>query len=331
MDYAEIADRVDIADYISQYVDLEEKNGELWGLSPFNAENTPSFSVRPESKYWYDFSAGCGGNIVDFIMRIDGVGVYEAIAKLKRYANIQEEADRGVVRLEAAKIAKRYRSRIKAPPVSTAKILPSNYMDRYEFRKDKLRPWADEGISYEVMLQNGVRYDAFDDRIVYPVKDFDGNIISVCGRTCDAHYKEKRISKYIYFQQMGTVNTLYAYSDNAQSILESREIILFEGAKSCLKMSTWGYTNTSAILTSHLSVNQLRFLIKLSSFHGVRIVFALDSDVNILKDKHILSLTSYASVEWVKNRDDLLSEKESPVDRGRDVWEKLYMLRQKLN
>lgn len=297
-------------------------------LSPFKEERTPSFSVNAEKKYWYDFSAGIGGNLIDFVMRYDKVSLKSAVGILKRYANISEKDDTCGHRLEATKIARKYRNHVKPKVSSIAKPLPPNYMERYEFRKEKLRAWADEGILWDIMRKYNVRYDAFDDRIVYPIRDYDGNIISVCGRTCDPDYKAKKIRKYTYFHELGAIDTLYGYSENKDAILESKEIILFEGAKSCLKMAGWGYENTAAVLTSHLSQNQYQFLLKLSSWHGVRIVFALDSDVDITGDKNIAKLAKYTRVEWVKNRGNTLNEKDSPVDCGKEVWEKLYQMRQ---
>lgn len=331
MEVADIIEAIDIAEYISRFVELEEKGGELWGLSPFKEENTPSFSLNPEKGFWYDFSAGVGGNLIDFVMKYDNVSVRGAVNILKKYANISEKGEAAPHRLEATKIARKYRWRAKPRAVVTAKPLPANYMDRYEFRKDKLKIWADDGIGWDVMRKFSIRYDAFDNRIVYPIKDYEGNIISVCGRTCDPDFKEKRIRKYTYFQEIGTVDTLYGFSDNREAILASREIILFEGAKSCLKMAGWGFQNTAAILTSHLSPNQYQFLLKLSSWHGVRIVFALDSDVDITKDKNIMRLTQFARVEWVRNMENLLPEKDSPADRGLEVFKKLYEGRRRLS
>lgn len=331
MEVADIIESIDIAEYISQFVDLEEKGGELWGLSPFKDENTPSFSLNTDKGFWYDFSAGIGGNLIDFVMKHDNVSVRNAVNILKQYANISEQSDTVVHRLEATRVARQYKNHVKPKAVSTSKILPANYMDRYEFRKDKLQIWADEGISWDIMRQFSIRYDAFDNRIVYPIKDYDGNIISVCGRTCDPDFKSKRIRKYTYFQEMGTVDTLYGYSDNKDAIMQAKEIILFEGAKSCLKMAGWGYKNTAAILTSHLSPNQFQFLLKLSSWHGIRIVFALDSEIDITKDRNIMKLSKYARVEWVKNIGNLLPEKDSPTDQGLEVFKKLYKKRRRLS
>lgn len=330
MEVADIIESVDIQEYISQFCDLHEKGGELWGLSPFKDENTPSFSVNLEKKFWYDFAAGCGGNLIDFVMRFHHVGVAEAVAMLKQYAGLSDDAPISCHRMQAAKIAKKFRATSKPPKACTAAPLPADFMQRYEFRRDKLALWADEGISWDAMRRFGVRYDALDDRIVYPVRNYDGDIISVCGRTCDPDYKAKKLRKYTYFQSVGTIDTLYGFSDNRDEIMRKKEIILFEGAKSVLMAYGWGIGNTAAILTSHLNPQQFSFLVRLGNCQGIRLVFALDAEVDISKDEQIRRLASYARVEWVRNIDHLLADKDSPVDRGLDVFTRLYERRQPL-
>ena len=105
MEVADIIDAVDMEEYISQFCDLEERGGELWGLSPFKDENTPSFSVNLEKKFWYDFSAGCGGNLLDFVMRYHNVSLIKAISILKKYANITDDDSKVAGRMQAARIA----------------------------------------------------------------------------------------------------------------------------------------------------------------------------------------------------------------------------------
>lgn len=332
MEVADIIEQVDVVEYISQYCELEEKGGELWAISPFNpSERTPSFSLRPETKKFYDFSVGYGGNIIDFITRLDGVSVFQAVQKLKAFAHITETEDCLVTKLEASRIAKKYKVNERNTPVMTAKFLPESHMECYEFRKDKLQLWVDEGISWDALKRFGVRYDALDDRIVYPIRDYDGRIFSVSGRTCDPDYKAKKIRKYTYMGSIGTLATIYGYAENRNEILERKEIIIFEGAKSVMAAWGWGYENGAALLTSHLSQNQFEALIKLSSFHGVEIVFALDSDIDITKDERIMRLKQYAKVSWVKNRGKLLEDKMSPVDQGKEIWERLYVQRERLN
>ena len=67
MELSDLIESIDILDYISQYTEFTEKNGEYWALSPFKDEDTPSFSVRKETNSFYDFSSGIGGNVLTFV------------------------------------------------------------------------------------------------------------------------------------------------------------------------------------------------------------------------------------------------------------------------
>ena len=95
---------------------------------------------------------------------------------------------------------------------------------------------------------------------------------------------------------------------------------VFEGAKSVMKAYSWGFDNGVAVLTSHVNDRQFAILLKL----GVRVVFALDADIDIREDKNIMRLRPYTRVEWITDWEDLLLTKEAPVDEGKEVFQHLY-------
>lgn len=319
MELQDIIDSVDILEYISQYCDLEEKNGEYWCLSPLKEEQTPSFSVDAEKQLFYDFSSGQGGNVLSFIRAYHHCSLSEAIELLKQYAHIDGEVSVAEP-LPCVKIMKKYRHKAKELKLCEAKPLPDNHMELYERNAEKLQAWEREGISPSSMEKFQVRYDKVSDRIVYPIRNIDGAIINVCGRTLDPQFKGKKIRKYTYFHSMGTLNTLYGLWENRSAIAESHEIILFEGAKSVMLCDTWGIHNTAALLTSHLSPFQMVTLIQL----GVNVCFALDEEVDIAQDANIQKLKRYVRVFAVKDTEHLLQSKMAPVDAGLDVWQVLY-------
>lgn len=287
--------------------------------------------MSEEKQRFYDFSSGAGGNIIHFVRRYNDCGFIEAINILKKYANITDDSERTITRLESTKIAKKFKCKKTNSTELKSIILPPSYMERYDFDVNKLQAWVDEGITLEIMRKFDVRYDSFSNRIVFPIKNYNGDIINVCGRTLEENFKEKGLRKYTYFKQFGgSLDTLFGFSDNKQDILEKREIIIYEGSKSVMLAHSWGIRNTSAILTSHLNPQQFLFLVGLGKL-GVRVVFALDEDVDISKDVNVEKLKRYVKVEVVKNQDNLLSAKMSPVDAGYEVWEKLYERRMSVN
>lgn len=260
-----------------------------------------------------------GGNVLTFIRYYDKLGYSEAIAKLKEYAGFKGRVAPHK-KISALEVAKKYAPPKKTHKSSKSTALPDNYMERYEKREDKLRVWQQEGISNGSLDKFQVYYDSFSDRLVYPIRSVEGKIINVGGRTLDPKWKEKNLRKYTYFMQWGELNTIYGLAENMDAILAKREIILFEGCKSVLLADTWGIHNTGAILTSHLNPNQMKILAKL----GCRVVFALDKDVVVRNDYNIRRLKQFVKVEYIWDKDNLLDDKDAPVDKGQEVWKKLY-------
>lgn len=320
----EIAEKIDIVDYIGQYVDLEFRNGDYFGLCPFHEENTPSFSIMPGSQKYYCFGCGAFGDVIDFAREYHHWSTARALYELKKVAGISDGET--IIRLSATREAKKFISHKGHKTSQPHAILADDIMDKYERREDKLSVWTQEGISIEELDRFIVRYDAFANRLVHPIRLPDGRIFNIAGRTLDPDFKEKKIRKYTYYYKMGTLDTLFGLYENRDAILSSKEIILFEGAKSVMRAAGYGYKNTAAVLTSHLNPYQTRILISL----GVRVVFSFDSDVDPREDAEVKKLKHFVPCEWVRNRDHLLDEKMSPVDAGKDIWESLYKRRMRI-
>lgn len=199
-------------------------------------------------------------------------------------------------------------------------------MDQYERRLDKMEFWINEGISLEQLDRFLVRYDAFANRLVHPIRLPDGKIFNIAGRTLDPDFKKKKLRKYTYYHKMGVLDTLFGLYENRAAIQKRNEVIVFEGAKSVMKAASYGCPNTAAVLTSHLNHEQMKLLVSL----GVRVVFAFDSEVDPRGDAEIKKLMHFVPCEWVGNQDNLLESKMAPVDAGKDVWESLYERRMML-
>lgn len=326
MDLNELINSIDIVKFISQFIELEQRGDEWWGLSCFKDEKTPSFSVRKSPPLFYDYSSGCGGNVYSFVKRYYNCSGHEAVEKLKNYAGVNEDVAFPREKMAATIICRQFSKSKTVPKQFTGTILPENTMEKYEKTPEKLAVWEREGISRESLDKYQVYYDRISDRLVYPIRSVDGKIVNIGGRTLNPLWKEKGMRKYMYFYPWGTINTIYGLSENRTEIKKKHEILLFEGCKSVLLADTWGIHNAAAILTSHLSPNQLKILVKL----GCRVVFALDKDVDIRIDKNIEKLKRYVTVEYIHDWNNLLDAKDAPVDKGSEVFERLYKERVRL-
>ncbi|MFH1862563.1 MAG: CHC2 zinc finger domain-containing protein, partial [bacterium] len=83
-----IRESTDIVELISQYVHLEHKGGNYFGLCPFHPEKTPSFSVHPGKGIFHCFGCGVGGNAFTFLQLHDKLSFAEAARELARHSGI---------------------------------------------------------------------------------------------------------------------------------------------------------------------------------------------------------------------------------------------------
>lgn len=316
MTVSELVKSCSISEYISQYVDLKEKNGELWGLSPFKNEKTPSFSINEKKGVFYDYSSGKGGNIINFIMCYHNCGFKKAVQILKDFFKIESDISFSESEtFSSMRKFKPHKSEIKIPE---RKILPSDYMDRFSKRRIEL--WENEGILPEIIEKYNVRYDANADAIVFPIYDNDGNFVNVKGRRISPEAKILGLPKYFHYFKPVTADYFFGLFDKQSDVLEKGEIILVEGEKSVMKLEGWGVNNAVAIGTSTVNDRQIKILIK----YGVNVVFALDKDKNPCYNKDVQMIKKFCNVYVVLDRWNLLGEKDAPVDKGKEVWEELY-------
>ncbi|GAE89098.1 CHC2 zinc finger domain-containing protein [Acetivibrio straminisolvens] len=93
----------DILSVVGEYVKLERKGKNYFGLCPFHSEKTPSFSVDPSKQLYYCFGCGKGGSVIQFVMDAENLDYIEAIKLLAERARIQlpegsSEEERNIAR-----------------------------------------------------------------------------------------------------------------------------------------------------------------------------------------------------------------------------------------
>ena len=73
-DISEVREKARIDDVVSSYVTLKNAGGgTLKGLCPFHDEKTPSFNVNPARQFFHCFGCGEGGDVIAFLMKVDGL------------------------------------------------------------------------------------------------------------------------------------------------------------------------------------------------------------------------------------------------------------------
>src|SRR5699024_5891535 len=84
----EIRKTNDIVDVVGEYVQLKKQGRNFFGLCPFHGEKTPSFSVTQDKQIFHCFGCGKGGNVITFMMEIEGDSFFEALKTLAERSSV---------------------------------------------------------------------------------------------------------------------------------------------------------------------------------------------------------------------------------------------------
>lgn len=324
----ELCAGIDLLEYASQCMEFERRGDGYATHCPLHVDATPSLVITPKKNLFHCFSCGCGGNILNWIMTFEKKTFNEAVEKIAKISGVD------IKRLKQCDALAFYKSMCRANDSEKEvrlqrKILSESKLA--EYRNEAPQEWIDEGIYPEIMKQYNIRIDDKANRIVYPVYDAQLNLIGIKGRTRYKKYKEMKLQKYQNYQKIGTTDFFVGMKENLSSIIEHNEAIIFEGIKSGMKVSGWGYTNWLSSETGWLNDDQIVLLIKMKIKN---VVIAYDNDVPY---KKILDCTKwlkrFVNVYVVRDRHGVLGsckEKMSPCDKGEDIWNQLYRERVKI-
>lgn len=324
----EIAQKVDIVEYASHTFELKQRGNEYCTHCPKHTDNTPSLIFYPETNTFCCYSCRRHGDIISFLVEYENLKFPDAVEKAAKLADIDISkicASEIIAFLRQVKNARKPRK-----PECVHEIVPQSEYEKYV--KALPKEWLDEGIKPEVLDLFDVRIDEIYNRIVYPVRDADGNLINIKGRTRNPLYKKLGIKKYSNYRQVGSLDYLQGLDITKSYINKAGEIIVFESIKSVMKAFGWGFKNCVSVESHALTDAQIRLIISLRA----NVVIAFDSDINY-KDKALVSainkLKRITNVFVITDKDKLLGgaeAKNAPVDLGEEIWLKLYENKRKV-
>lgn len=177
-----------------------------------------------------------------------------------------------------------------------------------------------DGINEKTQEKFGVSFDTLDNRVVFPIRNYNGKLLSFKGRTNDKDFRIKGIPKYFYYYPICAEYYLYGYYENYYDLLDAKEIYVGEAEKFVLQLDSMGVNNCVGVSKKVISSYQVMQLLKL----GKPIVIMFDKDVTL---EEILNecakFKGLIDVYYVIDENNLLSGKESPTDRGSDIFNRL--------
>src|SRR5579864_2809528 len=290
----ELKARLLVSEVVGRRVKLKKAGREWKGLSPFQQEKTPSFTVNDQKQFYHDFSTGKHGNIFDFLMETEGVSFPEAVERLAAMAGLslpaatpdaaRHEARRktlyDVMELAAKFFADTLASRNGAKArgyLGDRAISPATQL---QFRLGYAPPdrfalkeyLGAQGIPTEDMVEAGlliggddipVPYDRFRDRVMFPITDLRGRVIAFGGRALEKDVAAKYLNS--------PETPLFHKGDNLYNLATARQaahdgspIVVVEGYVDVIAMVGVGYPASVAPLGTALTENQLVLLWKMA-------------------------------------------------------------------
>ena len=299
----EILSRTDLGALIGSYVTLKRAGSNLSGLCPFHSERTPSFTVFTGSNSFYCFGCGAGGDAITFVRRMENLEYADAVEVLAKRAGIQipriqevhggKKFDRNRLYAMNKDAARFYYANLqkdtpnaraaldyllKKRGLSSATVTHfglgyapaeygafSDYMTSKGYTEDELITGFLCGRS-----EKGRLYDAFRNRIMFPIIDLTGNIIAFGGRVMDdSQPKYKNSSDTPIFKKS---KNLFALNFARTACAE--QLILCEGYMDVIALHAAGFTNAVATLGTALTEDQARMMTRYTK----KVIISYDMD-----------------------------------------------------
>lgn len=190
--------------------------------------------------------------------------------------------------------------------------------------------WITEGINEKTQKEFDIKYNYHDNQIIIPCRNIMGEIVSLKARNIDMVETDDYYSpKYFSLLKPNCGTDLYGLWKTAKYIKKKKQVILFESEKSVMKAWQYGYKNSVALATSFIPNRHIIQLMEVLK-EGYEVVIALDNDMYLQDIKRIANkLRKYKlNITYIKQTDLTggisLDEKDSPVDKGKRVFNYLY-------
>ncbi len=244
----EIKSRLRPSDVIGKTVKLRKQGREYVGLSPFTKEKTPSFYVNDDKGQFFDFSSGKTGDLITFLQETERLSFAEAVERLAAEAGVPlPEADPRSVEQEKKRqgladwlelAAQWFEAELRRPSGREARAylerrgLPESEWARFRLGfsptgrtalKDYL---VTKGARPQALVETGLLvapegggapYDRFRDRIIFPIADPRGRVVSFGGRAMDPQARAKYLN--------GPETVVFHKGSNLYGLSEARKML----------------------------------------------------------------------------------------------------------
>ena len=284
----EIKLRLKVSQVVGKSVQLKKRGKEFIGLSPFNNEKTPSFTVNDDKEFYHCFSTGEHGNIFDFLMKTKSIGFGEAVKILAAEAGMQpyrfsQFDKKKETRFQTyKKIYKEYSDHFHSQIFEETnkeallylgernvnEVIINDFKLGYvpwknNFHKKLLETYSEEDINLSGLYfkneKTGKYIDRFNSRIIFPINNVYGETIAFGGRII----REGKLAKYINspeteFYKKG--NIIFNLDKAKDTRAKTKEVIIVEGYMDVVSLFSNGIKNVIANSGTALTERQINLI-----------------------------------------------------------------------
>lgn len=304
---AEIKNRLDIVEVVSEQVILTKKGGHYWGLCPFHKEKTPSFSVNPRLGIYKCFGCGAGGDALSFIMNTKGIEFFDLIKDLAKRFNLElpdnykrTDKNSGLkdqMMSACQKAAEFYNDLLlnKVTPEGTKAldyltsrsisadiikkftlgIAPKSYTTLYDVLKKDFSDSVLEKAGLIVVGREGY-IDRFRNRVIIPIQNELGEYVAFGARALEAEQSPKYLnsSDSIIYNKSKLLYGLYTAKE---AIKSEDSVILMEGYFDVISAQAHGIENAVASCGTALTPEHVKLLSRYTKSRRIYLSFDTDS------------------------------------------------------
>jgi DNA primase len=293
----EIREKINIVDFISNYIELKRAGSYYKGLCPFHQERNPSFFVSPQKQIFKCFGCNVGGDVITFYMKIENLSFKEAVKNLCEKLGIDYEYSKSKEIKPTAEIKKIldinrialnfFKKHLKNnKPVldylfnrglkeKTIDIFDLGYAPRGSHLRDYLFTL---GFSLEDLKKAGLinekEEDKFQGRIIIPLIDHNKKLIGFTGRIFpESDYGPKYLNspETILFKKS---KFIYGLVYALEELSKEKELIITEGQFDVMLAYQYSVKNIAAISGTSITLDHINIIKKYTQ----NIALAFDND-----------------------------------------------------
>ncbi|MEW6704820.1 MAG: DNA primase [Pseudomonadota bacterium] len=304
----DLLSRLDIVDIVGRHVELKKAGINHKGLCPFHGEKTPSFIVSPSRQTYHCFGCGAHGDALRFLMEHAGLGFVDAVHELAQQAGMtvpeddttpeerarasQRKAQQVSLTSVLARASDHYRQQLKSSPRAIDYLkrrgLTGQIAARFAmgYAPPGWRSLASVFAQYDdpLLAEAGLvivqgedeaeqkRYDRFRDRIMFPIRSVQGEVIGFGGRVLD-----QGEPKYLNSPETPVFvkgRELYGLYEARHALRDKGYVLVVEGYMDVVALAQLGFPNAVATLGTACTADHVQKLFRFTD----SVVFSFDGD-----------------------------------------------------